>query len=366
MAKDPTKVAAGVARAKALTPEKRREIASRAASARWLNDKTYTASHKGNFNDELGLDIDCYVLDDPGKTAVISQRGMGEAIGFSRRGSRLQVFVNSQTMAEYIGETRLHMAYNFELLTEEYGAAHIRRTAECLERRMPHGWPCWTISNHDVVRVMTRWGGDGAAPRMASMLSAMVCSLRGSVCIYQGEELGLPEARLPFEALRDPYGIAFWPNFKGRDGCRTPMPWRDQPDAGFTTGRPWLPVPPEHLPLAASRQESDPDSPLNAFRRFLPWRKRLPALCRGDIRFLELPEPLLAFTRTLDSESILAVFNLSDRPQTAALPDLGFGPIRPLDDHGLAAGRPTGRGLELPPHGVFFGHVACRQRPGLG
>jgi hypothetical protein len=81
---------------------------------------------------------------------------------------------------------------------------------------MPQGWPCWTISNHDVARVMTRWGGAAASPRMSSMLSAMVCSLRGSVCIYQGEELGLPEAGLPFEALRDPYGIAFWPNFKGR------------------------------------------------------------------------------------------------------------------------------------------------------
>jgi alpha-glucosidase len=171
--------------------------------------------------------------------------------------------------------------------------------------------------------------------------------------VYQGEELGLPEAGLPFEALRDPYGIAFWPNFKGRDGCRTPMPWRDTPDAGFTTGTPWLPVPPEHLPLAVSRQESAPDSPLNAFRHFLRWRRRRPALCRGDIRFIELPEPLLAFVRTLDSQSILAAFNLSNRPHAAALPALG--PVTPLNDHGLSAGRVSGRTLELPPHGVFFG-----------
>jgi alpha-glucosidase len=190
---------------------------------------------------------------------------------------------------------------------------------------------------------------------MSSMLSAMVCSLRGSVCIYQGEELGLPEAGLPFEALRDPYGIAFWPNFKGRDGCRTPMPWRDTPDAGFTTGTPWLPVPPEHLPLAVSRQESDRESPLNAFRPFLRWRSRQPALCQGDIRFIDLPEPLLGFNRTLDSQSILAVFNLSDRPQTAALPAHWF--ITPLDDHGLSAGHVSGRTLQLPAHGVFFALV---------
>ena len=268
------------------------------------------------------------------------------------------------TMAEYIGETRLHMAYSFELLTEEYRAAHIRGTVESLERQMPHGWPCWTISNHDVARVMTRWGGAAASPAMSGMLSAMVCSLRGSVCIYQGEELGLPEAGLPFEALRDPYGIAFWPNFKGRDGCRTPMPWRDTPDGGFTTGTPWLPIPPEHLPLAVSRQESDPGSPLNAFRRFLRWRSRQPPLAQGDIRFLEMPEPLLAFTRTLDSQSILAAFNLSERPQTADLPSLG--PISPLDDHGLSAGRVFGRKLELPGHGVFFCRVAAEQRSGFG
>jgi alpha-glucosidase len=267
-------------------------------------------------------------------------------------------------MAEYIGETRLHMAYSFELLTEEYRAAHIRSTVESLERQMPHGWPCWTISNHDVARVMTRWGGAGASPRMSSMLSAMVCSLRGSVCIYQGEELGLPEAGLPFEALRDPYGIAFWPNFKGRDGCRTPMPWRDTPDGGFTTGTPWLPVPAEHLSLAVSRQESDPSSPLNKLRRFLRWRSRHPALCQGDIRFIELPEPLLAFTRTLDGESILAAFNLADCPQEIALPALGS--ITPLDDHGLSAGRVSGRKLELPPHGVLFARVANEQRVRLG
>jgi len=199
---------------------------------------------------------------------------------------------------------------------------------------------------------------------MSSMLSAMVCSLRGSVCVYQGEELGLPEADLPFEALRDPYGIAFWPNFKGRDGCRTPMPWRDTADAGFTTATPWLPVPPEHLPLAVSRQESDPASPLNAFRRFLRWRSHQPALCQGDIDFVELPEPLLAFTRTLDSQAILAAFNLSDRPQAAALPALG--PLTTLDDHGLSAGRVAGRTLELPPHGVFFARVARGQRARLG
>lgn len=101
--KNESKVAGGLARAKALPPEKRKEIATRAAAARWSNEKVYTATHKGSFADEFGVDVECYVLNDPAKTAVISQRGMGSAIGFSRRGSRFMVFVNSKTMDDYIG-----------------------------------------------------------------------------------------------------------------------------------------------------------------------------------------------------------------------------------------------------------------------
>ena len=256
------------------------------------------------------------------------------------------------TMTEYVSDTRLHMAYSFELLTEEYHAAHIRDTVDTLERKMRDGWPCWTVSNHDVTRVITRWGGAKGSPRMATMLHAMVCSLRGSVCIYQGEELGLPEAGVPFEALRDPYGIAFWPNFKGRDGCRTPMPWQDAPNGGFSTGTPWLPIPPEHLPLAVSRQEADPNSPLHHLRRFLRWRHDQPTLRWGEIRFIALPEPLLAFTRSLNGDTALAVFNLgSDAVQAEAPLD---GRLRALDGHGLPAGRIAGRAMHLPGHGVLF------------
>ena len=256
------------------------------------------------------------------------------------------------TMTEYVGDTRLHMAYSFELLTEEYHAAHIRDTVDTLDRRMRDGWPCWTISNHDVTRVITRWGGSKASPRMATMLHAMVCSLRGSVCIYQGEELGLPEAGVPFEALRDPYGIAFWPNFKGRDGCRTPMPWQEAPNGGFSTGTPWLPIPPEHLPLAVSRQEADPDSPLHHLRRFLRWRHGQPTLRWGEIRFIALAEPLLAFTRSLNGDTTLAVFNLGSDAVQAEVPLDGR--LRALDGHGLAAGRIAGRAMHLPGHGVLF------------
>jgi alpha-glucosidase len=259
------------------------------------------------------------------------------------------------TMAEYTSGRRLHMGYSFELLTDDFSAAYIRGTVQHLEAQMHEGWPCWAISNHDVERVLSRWGNGDATVRLANLLTAMVCSLRGSVCVYQGEELGLTEADVPYEALQDPYGITFWPNFKGRDGCRTPMPWNDGPNAGFSTGTPWLPVPVEHRKLAIARQELDPASALHGFRRFMQWRHTQPALCWGDIRFIDTPDPLLAFTRTHQGETVLAAFNLGSSPVDLTLPALRRA-LR-IDGHGLAEGSLLDGRLQLPPHGLLFARM---------
>ncbi|WP_300581376.1 alpha-amylase family glycosyl hydrolase, partial [uncultured Pseudoalteromonas sp.] len=172
------------------------------------------------------------------------------------------------TMAEYTsGGDKLHMGYSFELLTNDYSAEYIRTTVSTLEQRMTEGWPCWAFSNHDVERVASRWSKDNIInPQQCKMLTALLASLRGSVCMYQGEELGLGEAEVAFEDLQDPYGITFWPNFKGRDGCRTPMPWdaADAEQAGFSTVKPWLPVGDAHKSVAVNTQDQDKDSILNA------------------------------------------------------------------------------------------------------
>jgi alpha-glucosidase len=244
------------------------------------------------------------------------------------------------------------MAYSFELLGKDGSPVHIRDTVQKAMLAAPQGWPCWSISNHDVERVISRWGNSESPRHLATQLTAVLCSLRGAVCVYQGEELGLTEAEVPFELLQDPYGIAFWPNFKGRDGCRTPMPWNDTATAGFTDGRPWLPIAPEHRYLAASIQELDERSPLHAFRRFLRWRKGHPALIAGDIDFIVASDTLLAFRRRLNDECLIAAFNFSATEATHSLPE--FAGLRPLDGHGLPAGRLEGSRLVLPPHGVFF------------
>jgi alpha-glucosidase len=256
------------------------------------------------------------------------------------------------TMAEYTGPDRLHMGYSFELLTPDFSAAHVRDTVRALESKMTEGWPCWSISNHDVQRVATRWGGDAPPAHLAPMLSAMVCSLRGSVCVYQGEELGLPEAEIPFELLQDPYGIAFWPNFKGRDGCRTPMPWRDAAQGGFTQGRPWLPVPDAHLALNVESQQADRGSRLHRFRQFLRFRKSQPALCWGDVDLLASGEPVLAFTREFEGSRLLCCFNFSADPQTLELAAAQGASV--LEGHGLVSGTVSGARLELPGYGALF------------
>jgi len=275
------------------------------------------------------------------------------------------------TMAHYTADDdKLHMAYSFNLLTPEFSAAHIRTTVEQMEAKLAEfggkGWACWSAGNHDVMRVMSRWGKyqnkdqntQQADSELAKLVLVMMTTLRGSVCLYQGEELALTEADIPYERLQDPYGITFWPEFKGRDGCRTPMPWQhNQPFGGFSPVEPWLPIAPEHLPLAVDVQERDATSVLAFFRHFLAWRRQQPVLLDGDIHFLDAPEPILAFERRLDAETCwLMVFNLSATSPRWTLPD-GVA-VTALIGHGLTGSSITlTREVVLSPYGGWIGSI---------
>ncbi len=261
-------------------------------------------------------------------------------------------------IAEYCaGNDLLHTAYSFDLLSPGFSAAKIRGAVTAFFDEPGGGWPAWAFSNHDVIRAVTRWGGDspaGASAALAKQLLALLTSLPGTPFLYQGEELALPEAEIAFEDLQDPYGIEFWPVFKGRDGCRTPMPWQhDAPAGGFSTGKPWLPVVPAHLERAVSRQEGDPASPLAFARSFLRWRKTRPALIHGRASFFDTPEPLLAFERKTAGERLLCLFNLGADPARWTPPAVA---LTPLDTgaaaHGLQ-GRLENGSVLLPGHGIF-------------
>ncbi len=260
-------------------------------------------------------------------------------------------------MAEYTaGNDRLHMAYGFNLLTEDFSAKRIREVLEGFEKciKSTGGWGCWSFSNHDCVRVVTRWGNGIQDPAFAKVLLAILGTLRGSFCIYQGEELGLPEAEVPFDRLTDPYGITFWPDFKGRDGCRTPIPWTmEEPNGGFTDGTPWLPLPGEHLPKAVASQLEHPESVLRFCQQFLAWRKNHKALWTGSLEFCKAKDPLLVIKRELGNQSLIAVFNLGPEPAHYTLPQS----TRTLTGHGLAETVIDGRKLKLAPWGGYYGTV---------
>jgi alpha-glucosidase len=212
------------------------------------------------------------------------------------------------------GGDRLNSAYGFNFLySDALTAELIHSTIHLWPGEPGEGWPSWAFSNHDAPRVVSRWQDGRDQDAVARLCMLLLMSLRGNIFLYQGEELGLPQADVPFDRLQDPEAIANWPETQGRDGARTPMPWQaDAPHGGFSRGVPWLPLDASHLPLAAGRQEEDPGSILNLTRRLIALRKQSPALRTATIRSVQTSTPLLAFERGEGDDRLLCVFNLTD------------------------------------------------------
>ncbi|HVL22090.1 MAG TPA: alpha-amylase family glycosyl hydrolase, partial [Amaricoccus sp.] len=202
-------------------------------------------------------------------------------------------------MGEYTSEGRLQQAYSFEMLGDHFEPAHFRRQIEEFYEGAPLGWPTWAFSNHDVRRHVTRWAKHGVnREKLAKLAGGLLLSLQGSICLYQGEELGQTDTELALSELTDPQGIRFWPAPIGRDGCRTPMVWdASLPNAGFSAGKPWLPVKAPQAAVAVASQAGRPDSVLEFYRRMLHLRRDTPELRSGRTRFFDVAAPVLAFTR---------------------------------------------------------------------
>ncbi len=226
-----------------------------------------------------------------------------------------------ELMGEYTsGGDKLHMAYSFAMLSHDHTAKHFRRCIETFQKAAPDGCPSWSFSNHDVERHVSRWAKPGEEEAVAKQSIALLCSFPGSLGLFQGEELGQTQTDIEFHELQDTANIAFWPDYKGRDGCRTPMTWDGgQPNAGFSTVDPWLPVKPPQAANAVAGQEAANDSTLHHYRAALAHRKDTPALRMGDTRFTDLPEPLFAIHRSYSGTTVTGLFNLSGTPQTVTL-----------------------------------------------
>lgn len=215
------------------------------------------------------------------------------------------------------GEAHLTTAYNFNFLyTDELTPALVKKSLSSWHGAPGESMPSWAFSNHDAPRCVSRWAKGADQKQAAKLYLLLLMALRGHVFVYEGEELGLPQADVPFEALQDPEAIANWPETLGRDGARTPMPWvAAAPNGGFSMTRPWLPVDARHRPLAIDAQENDPDSVLHFARNAIGLRRDSKALREGVLQFLDAPEEVLAFTRTHKDETLFCVFNLGRTKQ---------------------------------------------------
>jgi alpha-glucosidase len=224
-----------------------------------------------------------------------------------------EVFGSPKMIASYYGPDLdgLHLAFNFRLIRPDgdeqtrWDAAAFRRIVDEAEQALPPGaWPNYVLGNHDVSRLVTRYGREAA--RAAAVL---LLTLRGTPFIYYGDELGMEDVPIAEAQARDPARFRSW----GRDPERTPMQWTGEPGCGFTDGQPWLPLGARTINVAA--QDGDPDSLLSLYRRLTWLRKRTPALRSGSYRALEgTPPDVFAYLRTQGDETVMVAVNFGMVP----------------------------------------------------
>nr|WP_216654694.1 alpha-amylase family glycosyl hydrolase [Pseudogemmobacter hezensis] len=217
-----------------------------------------------------------------------------------------------EMMGKYSAPGHLHQCYSFEMLGRSYTPDFFRSRIEGFFSAAPQAWPMWAFANHDVPRQVTRWLPHAASPEaLAKQAGALLLAFEGSICLWQGEEIGQTDTQLSYEELTDPQGIAFWPAPVGRDNTRTPMVWDDSANGGFTTGTPWLPVKAPQLARNVASQERHQGSVLESYRQMLQFRRGEDDLIHGKTRFLETPDPVLGFVRgEAGRGGILCLFNL--------------------------------------------------------
>ena len=246
-------------------------------------------------------------------------------------------------MVSYLGANdELNLAFNFPFVFSDFEPSELKGVVELTESLLPEeSWPVWTASNHDIGRLATRWClGDERKVRCALML---LLTMRGTPFLYYGDEIGLQEVDLGREDLMDPVGMRFWPDNKGRDGARTPMPWEPGPGAGFGAPgvRPWLPLG-DHETQNVASQKDDKSSVLWLTKDLIALRRESDDLTRSAYETLDSDSDVWAFRR--GSRTVVAL-NLSDEPGRL---DGVFGAIAISTDRQRDAEKIDGR-LEIEP-----------------
>jgi alpha-glucosidase len=212
-------------------------------------------------------------------------------------------------LVRYYGNgDELQMPFNFNFLRQPWSADRFRGVVEEWERLLPrHAWPDYTLSNHDRSRAASRYG-----PHRARVAALMLLTLRGTPFIYYGEEIGMSDVHVPPERIVD---------VDGRDPERTPMQWDSTPNAGFTTGSPWLPLAPDAQRVNVASQRDDPSSMFSFYRRLIRLRRGSSALRAGSYRTFPAPRGVFAYVREAERKRLLIALNFLDKSQRIALPE---------------------------------------------
>jgi len=225
-------------------------------------------------------------------------------------------------------------------------------------------WPVWVMSNHDIKRAYSRFADGKYDDDIAKVMAAMYLLLPGTPVMYYGEEIGMqnndPTRK---EDVKDPIGQLGWPEQKGRDGERTPMQWDNTPNAGFTKGIPWLPVPASYQTHNVASEKADPNSVLNFYKNVLALRHTNAALLDGDYVAVNQNDPnVYSYLRRYKNHAVLVVLNMSPNPQKVSF-DLavqGFGAkqAKTLLATTEAGSTQAMSGLMLAPYTVYIGEVS--------
>jgi len=246
----------------------------------------------------------------------------------------------------YCGPDKLHAAFSFDFtrsdLVYPWNPSWIAHRIAARESVFNAAgvWPTTVMSNHDLPRAAGRYsrGEDDAAARMAM---ALLLALRGTPFLYYGEEIGMRDISLRRREILDPPGKKYWPVYKGRDGCRSPMQWDDSEHAGFSRTAPWLPVHPDFPRRSVASQAADPGSLLSFTRSLISLRRATPALVKGDYAPVAAPRGVLAFLRGLPQRKVLVAMNFGRREAALDL-DPAVGMIGRV----LLSSQPGSKGME--------------------
>lgn len=207
-----------------------------------------------------------------------------------------------------------HLPFNFALLSTLWSARSIEKIITDYEGALPSGaWPNWVLGNHDRPRVASRVG-----PEQARVAAMLLLTLRGTPTLYYGDEIGMHQVAIAPDQVRDPFeknvpGIGV-----GRDGCRTPMQWDATSHAGFSTAKPWLPLPDDFVHEHVVNLEADARSILNLYKALISLRRQLPQLRAGDYVPIAAQGDLLLYRRQSEEGEVVIALNLGDQPVSIA------------------------------------------------